>query len=175
MRLVKEHFAGIVYRAHNPRWSLTPLSGNGAARHGGRFNPIGMPALYTSFKPRTAILEASPLGRALQPLTLVAYQVDAGPLFDARDANLLKKRGFQPNDLANADWEDRMLDGHEPVQHRFARAVQSVGYVGVVAPSFARGAGAGDVNLVFWQWAATGRSVVTMIDDEGRLTRDDAN
>jgi hypothetical protein len=27
-----------VYRAHNPRWSFSPHSGDGAARYGGRFN-----------------------------------------------------------------------------------------------------------------------------------------
>ena len=31
-------FRGTVYRAHNPQWSWTPLSGEGASRHGGRFN-----------------------------------------------------------------------------------------------------------------------------------------
>ena len=34
---------GVVYRAHNPQWSWTPLSGEGARRHGGRFNRRGVP------------------------------------------------------------------------------------------------------------------------------------
>jgi RES domain-containing protein len=33
---------GLVYRAHNPRWSFAPYSGEGAARYGGRFNPVGV-------------------------------------------------------------------------------------------------------------------------------------
>ncbi len=34
-------FQGLAYRAHDPRWSFKPLSGEGAAVHGGRFNPKG--------------------------------------------------------------------------------------------------------------------------------------
>ncbi|MDE0348069.1 MAG: RES domain-containing protein, partial [Boseongicola sp.] len=130
-------FAGTACRAHNPRWSWSPLSGDGAAKHGGRFNPIGVPALYTSFKVTTALLEASALGRPFQPLTLVAYQVDAGPLFDGRDAHQLSSLGFRPSDLADPDWESLMLDGREPVQHRFVADVRAAGHVGVVVPSFA--------------------------------------
>lgn len=120
------------------------------------------------------MLEASPLGRPFQPLTLVACQVNAGPLFDARDVDRLESQGFRPSDLADANWEDQMLDGQELIQHRFALAVQAAGHVGVVVPSFAPGAGTRDMNLVLWAWAATGRSVVTVVDDEGRLPRDDA-
>ena len=42
-------FQELVYRAHNPEWSWTPLSGEGARRHGGRFNRRGVPALYLAF------------------------------------------------------------------------------------------------------------------------------
>ena len=78
-------FRGLVYRAHNPRWTWNPTSGEGARRHGGRFNRIGVPALYTSLSPITAIREASQTGRPLQPVTLCAYEVDAEPVFDALD------------------------------------------------------------------------------------------
>ena len=52
------HFTGLLYRAHNPVWSREPLSGEGAARFGGRFNRIGRIALYTSLAPETALREA---------------------------------------------------------------------------------------------------------------------
>ncbi len=121
------------------------------------------------------MLEASPLGRPFQPLTLVAYRVDTGPLFDARDAGRLASQGFRPDDLANPDWEGLMLDGQEPAQHRFVRTLRAAGHVGVVVPSFAHGAGAGDANLVLWEWADTGGSTVTVVDDDRRLPRDDAS
>lgn len=49
---------GFVYRAHNPQWAFAPDFGMGAAATGGRFNPVGMPALYTSLRFETAWLEA---------------------------------------------------------------------------------------------------------------------
>ena len=51
-----------VYRAHNPRWSFAPLSGAGAARYGGRFNPTGMEALYTSRRFETTSLLTQSIG-----------------------------------------------------------------------------------------------------------------
>ncbi len=121
------------------------------------------------------MLEASPLGRPFQPLTLVAYRVEAGPLFDARDAGRLDLQGFRLGDLADPDWEPRMLDSQEPIQHRFVRTVLATGHVGIVVPSFAHGARALDANLVLWEWADTGRSTVTEIDDDRRLPQDDAS
>jgi RES domain-containing protein len=48
----------IVYRAHDPKWAWAADSGAGAAMVGGRFNPVGIPALYTSRSFQTAWLEA---------------------------------------------------------------------------------------------------------------------
>ncbi|MFV0302812.1 MAG: RES family NAD+ phosphorylase [Paracoccus sp. (in: a-proteobacteria)] len=56
-------YRGECFRAHNPRWSFEPLSGEGARRHGGRFNPPGVPALYLS----TTYAEFSKRHRALMP------------------------------------------------------------------------------------------------------------
>ena len=68
---------GQVYRAHNPRWSFAPTSGDGAARHGGRFNPIGMPALYTSATLEGAWREAQQgFPFKAQPLLICVYEVD---------------------------------------------------------------------------------------------------
>jgi RES domain-containing protein len=39
-------FDGLVYRAHHPGWAYQPTSGEGAERHGGRFNRKGLTALY---------------------------------------------------------------------------------------------------------------------------------
>ena len=86
-------FRGLVYRAHNPQWSWSPLSGEGARRYGGRFNRPGIPALYASLAPLTAIREALPLGRTLQPVTLCAYEVDAEPVFDALDQEQCRALG----------------------------------------------------------------------------------
>jgi RES domain-containing protein len=42
------HYQGMVYCAHDPRWACDLASGEGAKHKGGRFNPKGTKALYTS-------------------------------------------------------------------------------------------------------------------------------
>ena len=76
-------FVGTIYRALNPLWMRQPLSGEGARRHGGRFNARGTPALYTALTPEGAMAEANQAGRPFEPVTLVAYEADLGPVLDA--------------------------------------------------------------------------------------------
>lgn len=163
-------FRGLVYRAHNPQWSWTPLSGEGARRHGGRFNRRGVPALYTSLDPLTAIREAQPLGRPMQPLTLCAYEVDAEPVFDALDEERRRDQGISDADLVCAAWEAEMLAGRIPASQALADRLIAAGYVGMRIRSFAVGAGADDINLVMWRWGAGPPARVVLIDDEDRLS-----
>lgn len=162
-------FRGTVYRAHNPQWAWTPLSGEGASRHGGRFNRRGVAALYTSLAPLTAIREAQPLGRPMQPLTLCAYAVDAEPVFDALDATLRRAMGVAENDLSCPTWEADMFAGRVPESQALADRLIGAGYAGMRIPSFAAGAGPDDVNLVLWRWGAERPARAVLIDDEGRL------
>ena len=168
-------FRGLVYRAHNPQWSWMPLSGEGARRHGGRFNRRGLPALYTSLTPLTAIREAQPLGRPMQPLTLCAYEVDAEPVFDALDEERRRALGVLVTHLACPAWEAEMLAGGVPASQSLADRLIAAGYAGMRVPSFAAGAGIGDVNLVMWKWGSEGPARVVLIDDEGRLSGDRAH
>jgi RES domain-containing protein len=157
-------FTGLLYRALNPVWARAPLSGEGAARFGGRFNRIGRPALYTALAPETALREANQVG-TLQPVTLVAYQADIGPLFDGRDETALQPYRLTPSALADAGWRDRMLSGNPVPTQDLAEAATAQGHAGIVVPSYARGASAGALNLVLWDWV--GR--ITLVDDEDRL------
>ena len=163
-------FRGLVYRAHNPQWSWTPLSGEGARRYGGRFNRRGVPTLYTSLDPLTAIREAQPLGRPMQPLTLCAYEVDAEPVFDALDEERRSDQGVSDADLVCAAWEADMLAGLIPASQALADRLIAAGYVGMRVRSFTSGAGAGDINLVMWRWGANLPARVSLIDDENRLS-----
>ncbi|MCY4431008.1 MAG: RES domain-containing protein [Rhodospirillales bacterium] len=162
-------FRGLVYRAHNPQWSWTPLSGEGARRYGGRFNRRGMPALYTSLAPLTAIREAQPLGRHMQPLTLCAYEVDAEPVFDTLDEQCRQALGVSECDLACSTWESEMLTGAVPASQALADRLLGAGYVGMRVRSFAAASCADDLNLVMWTWGAALPHLVVLIDDDGRL------
>jgi len=165
-------FRGVVYRAHNPQWSWTPLSGDGAKRHGGRFNRRGVPALYTSLTPLTALREAQPLSRTMQPITLCAYEVDSEPIFDTRDDSQRAALGVADSELDCPSWEAEMLEGTTPSSQALADRLMATGYVGMFVRSFAAGAGAQEFNLVLWSWGKDLPSRVTLIDDEGRLSRE---
>ena len=164
-------FRGIVYRAHDPRWSWPPVSGEGARRHGGRFNRIGVAAFYASLSPVTAIREASPLGQPLQPMLLCAYEVDAEPVFDALDASQRRASAVTDDDLRCATWEQDMHRGIAPLSHALSDRLIAAGCVGMRVPSFAPGATANDVNLVFWRWSDRRPSRITLIDDERRVAK----
>jgi len=165
---------GLVYRAHNPQWSWTPLSGEGARRHGGRFNRRGIPALYTSFTPLTTIREAQPLGRPMQPLTLCACEIDVEPVFDAMDGAQREALGVADSDLECPAWEAEMLDGRVPTSQMLADRLMAMGYVAMRVRSFAAGSDAEDINLVLWRWGTDLPALVTLVDDEGWLSRGSA-
>ena len=163
-------FRGLVYRAHNPQWSWAPLSGEGARRHGGRFNRRGTPALCTSIAPLTAVREAHPLGRPMQPLVLCAYEVDAEPVFDALGEECRRSLEVSEFDLACPTWEADMLVGATPASQALAARLIAAGYAGMRVQSFAAGTGTDDLNLVMWRWGPHRPARVVLVDDEGRLS-----
>ena len=159
-------YQGTLFRALNPRWACEPLSGEGARRHGGRFNPRGVPALYTSTDVLTAVREANQAG-ALQPTVLVSYEADLEPVLDGRDPAALAAWDATPEMLAAPDWRVRMRSGEAPTQS-LARRLIEAGIVGLLVPSYARGA-EGGINLVLWRWGPERPARLSVIDDEGRL------
>jgi len=128
---------GIVYRAHHPRWAFSPTSGDGAARYGGRFNPPGMPALYTSRRMETAWREAQQgFVFKMQPLTICAYEVDCADIADLTDTTQTAAHGIDPEELA-APWEAMAARGETPPTWSLAQRLAASGLAGVIVPSFA--------------------------------------
>jgi len=164
-------YRGLVYRAHNPRWAFLPISGEGAARWGGRFNPIGTPALYTSERFETAWLEAQQgFSYKTQPLLLCSYDVDCSHILDLTNPMILERLGVEPDEL-NCPWELLADERVEPPTWALARRCIEAGIQGARVPSFARGATVRDINLVFWSWSEQAPNRVVVIDDEQRLPR----
>ena len=169
MPLKDVRYAGPLYLALNPVYARTPLSGRGAERYGGRFNPKGVPALYTALAPGTALLEANQVG-SLQPTILVSYTADLGPVFDARDEGEIERYGMSAAMLGDPAWRMRMLDGQAVHTQDFARRLIADGFAGLLIKSFAKGASASDFNIVAWNWTGAGRALA-VVDDEDRLSR----
>lgn len=159
-------YRGPLYRALNPVYARTPLSGEGAARYGGRFNPRGVAALYTALDVIGALREANQVG-SLQPTTLVSYDTDIDNIFDSRDGAALAAFGMDAGALADPGWREHMRAGGEAPTQTFARRLIDAGRNGLLVRSFAKGAGPDDLNLVLWHWDKGLR----LIDDENRLAR----
>ena len=165
-----EHYEGKLYRALNPIYARSPLSGRGAELHGGRFNRKGVPALYTSLSIMTALREANQVG-SLQPTTLVSYDAEIERVFDSRDKSLLAGTGMDGAGLADPSWREQMRNEGEASTQRFARALVDAGYSGLLVRSFAQGSTAESLNLVLWKWGTEAPHRLTLIDDEDRLSR----
>lgn len=163
-----DHYEGLVYRALNPVYARTPLSGEGAARYGGRFNRKGQAALYASLHPDTAIREANQVG-TLQPTTLVALRADIQPIFDTRARERLHEYGADDALLADPAWRKKMLSGETVPTQRLAETLIADGYAGMFVRSFALGAPLDAVNLVLWSWNTNKTTKLELVDDDGRL------
>lgn len=166
-RLVRQ----ICWRIHAPRWAFAPLSGEGAARTGGRLNRPGTPALYLAFEHGTAIQEyEQDLG--WRPGTLCAYRV-SGRFADLREDHALEELGFRGPDL-RCPW--KLLAFSRPMQEppswRLADALQASRVSGAIYPSQASSAG---TNLVLWRWNARGGAKVEVLDPLRDLPRDQAS
>ena len=163
----------MVWRAHHPRWSFAPDSGAGAARHGGRFNRIGLPALYTSLKFETAWLEAQQgFAFKAQPLTLCGYEVDCEDVADMTNPGLCLELGVKAMDLA-CGWAGMVDRGLVPPSWLLADRLLANGFAGILVRSFACGASEDDLNVVFWHWSPLPPHQVRVIDPGGRLPKND--
>ena len=164
-----------VVRAVRPYWAHAPASGEGASLRGGRFNPVGQPALYASFSFETCAREVR-FGSGPDPYTFLFLEVDCADIADLTDASVRSALGVADEDIACPNWEDEMTRGLEPASHRLAVRLIDLGYAGVIVPSFAKGAATDDLNLVLWNWDVTDRldgtsnNAVTILE-KGQLPR----
>ena len=164
---------GTAFRALDPRWSFKPLSGEGAALFGGRFNPKGMLALYLALDDVTAIKEASQgFGAKFEPLFVCAYEIDCVGIVDLRQARSQKRRHIHEGQLASG-WKEIEAEGDEPPTWAMARRMTAQGVTGIIVPSFARRAVPGESNLVLWRWGPKRPRKVEVFDPSGRLPKND--
>lgn len=151
------------------------MSGDGAALHGGRFNPVGRPALYTSLSQHGAWVEAQQgFPFKAQPVTICSYAVDCDAILDLCDPDTRSLQGVDEADLACA-WELLAHQGQTPPSWKLCDRLLSQGIAGVIVPSFAPGARADMRNVVFWKWSDRLPHQVQVVDDLSRLPRDQSS
>lgn len=164
-------FRGTVHRAHDPKWSFDPISGEGAARFGQRFNRQGCPALYTSLDIKTAFDEVRQ-GGLLKPTVAVAYTVDCADVLDLTTAAQRKAAAVTLSEMA-CDWEAFRSNGQIPPSWDMADRLIARGVAGILVPSFA--ANAHGANLVLWRFGPDPPHQIVPYDPDGRLPRDQAS
>lgn len=169
MSLTGSRFVGTGYRAHDPRWAFRPLSGEGAAIRGARFNPRGVPALYLALDLVTAVGEANQgFAHKIEPCLICTYDIDCTDIVDLRSP---ESHGVDPDDMA-CPWFLLLSEGKEPPSWRVARRLIAEGAAGALVPSYAPGATTASCNLVLWHWGEHLPHRVAVFDPSGRIPRD---
>lgn len=156
------------YRVHTPRWAFAPTSGHGAAKHGGRLNRPGIPALYLSLDTKTAIEEYRQVSKLLRPGTMVCYQVTVDQIVDFGS-------GFNTSDW-DANWQDFYCDWRElwfngriePPSWAIGDMVVASGAKGVLFQSSFVENG---TNLVLYNDALLAHDSLTVFDPGGELPK----
>ena len=102
-------FSGECFRQQAPKYD--PLSGEGARRQGGRFNPPhSFPVLYLCTTRACAVAELRRAGgrlaiglEGLLPRQLYRYEVNLGRILDLTDVPTLTALGYSLSDMVSED------------------------------------------------------------------------
>jgi RES domain-containing protein len=151
-----------------PRWAHQPLSGDGAARHGGRWNAKGTPALYLSAELTTAVAEyEQDIG--IRPGTFCAYDVNVKGVLDLTSGEVVASRGIDPAERF-VPWKTILLvERRVPPGWLIAERLSGMGANGVLVPSVRP---TGGTNLVLWRWNDAPERTVVALDPQTDLPRD---
>lgn len=117
-------------------------SGQGAARIGGRWSRVGLPAVYTSLSPVTAAAESYQefdafgfAGRIVEPRVFCGARVRLSRVLDLTDGRIRRKLGFSLQNLVDEDWLGIQRAGDESWTQAIGRGAHADGFEGLLAPS----------------------------------------
>lgn len=140
-------FSGVVVRSVGARYAnpVDFFSGVGAAKTGGRWNRIGMEAVYASLDLLTATSEAYqnfivynlPLS-SIRPRVVAGAKVSLTRVLDLTDASIRRKLGFNRADLVEEDWRGIQASGEESWTQALGRGCFQSGFEGILVPSARR-------------------------------------
>jgi RES domain-containing protein len=147
------------------------MSGDGAKSKGGRFNPVGVPALYLARTIEGCFLEqAHGFPLRFDPLTVCTYDLDIEGMVDLTTDPGRGAANVQLSEL-QCSWADDMAAGKEPASWKVAKRLIAEGASGIIVPSFARGARPDMHNVVLWKWGPDLPRRVWVHDPSGRLPK----
>jgi RES domain-containing protein len=156
------------WRILAPKWAHDPLSGPGAARFGGRFNPKGIPALYFSESIDTAFAEYQQ-DLLVRPGTFCAYQLDVLGIVDLCNAQVCEWVSIDKATLLSPWKEILLVEKRTPPTWELSLQLLNQGFAGVRVPSAQMKEG---VNIVLWRWNDDPSRRVAVLDPKGELPHD---
>jgi len=137
-------FDGVVVRSVAIKYAGRDdfYSGVGAAKSGGRWNPLGVEAIYASLDVRTATEEAyqnfNTFGfslTAIQPRVTAGAMVSLNKVLDLTSAKIRAALGFAKDELCDEDWRAIQQNGEESWTQTIGRGSVSAGFEGLIVPS----------------------------------------
>lgn len=153
-----------LWRAFVPRWAHLPLSGEGAARFGGRWNPVGAPTIYAARELSTAWAEHNQ-GFVQHPALIAQLELRGAKLADLTDVAALEVSGLDES-IHQIEWRATVDADQVPPTYTLRDKLLNDGWDGVIYPSFMS---RGGTCVALWRWNEAGGPELSIIDPEGRL------
>ncbi|MGH6862100.1 MAG: RES family NAD+ phosphorylase [Phyllobacterium sp.] len=161
----------VLWRAFVPRWAYAPLSGEGASRFGGRWNPVGHATIYAALELSTAWAEYNQ-GFVQHPALIVQLHLASAALVDLTQAETLTRLGIADT-IHQCEWRADLDNGRQPETHKLRENLLAGGADGVIYPSFMS---PGGTCVALWRWNGAGTaSRLTVVDPDDRLPRTPAS